>query len=647
MHAMTSSVFTTSPRLIPRYVNDGTGRLMQDRWNREEHQRLAERAIRNQAYYDGTQYDEENKLQLALLKAENPELKLDVLPEHERINAASGHIAECVDFLADQLTDGFTIECDAEGVQEIVDKTIDSSDLLKNGSDEEVAVDNLLVQAAVKGDVPFQVLWDPVEETTYLEFWEAQQVEFDVPTGRYVRGVIAEYERWVREPDGKGGFNDVKVKETQKYDLVPHVQPVFAPLQEVPAGIPNSPAPVAASTSEPIGFEIVAPLECRRRIFWDGDPEDEPHETHWLGVPFIPWEVLRVYQEGVYGFRGVPLVTEKAIQNARRFDANEQQAYLTTRFNAHASVYVTGDQALLSLERQPIIRKDLADVLRFPGGTAVGVLQLPTDIGMIDHTHDVSADAIYQAFGLTRVDTDTISGLGAPSGYALEILNRKSEGKLKRVRRTFKTDLVRMVDLCLDMTAYRKAAVIPDGPVKDMLEQDPEQDPDLFVEPVAWYEIDPETVYAERGVEIRMGSGYIVDDVSIRDDFTAGLISHEEALRQRGYSPDEIEDMLEEEFAGASSGMMMDESGALLGADGLPLTGQALVEAQKLQQDAATDHELKQEDKDANREERIKNGPAAARRAEKEKAKQGTTAGKATGSTKRKPPRTSSTRSRR
>jgi hypothetical protein len=43
-----------------------------------------------------------------------------------------------------------------------------------------------------------------------------------------------------------------------------------------------------------------------------------------------------------------------------------------------------------------------------------------------------------------------------------------------------------------------------------------------------------------------MGSGYIVDEVMTRDDFVAGLISLEEALRKRGYDDPEIVKIIEE-----------------------------------------------------------------------------------------------------
>jgi hypothetical protein len=69
----------------------------------------------------------------------------------------------------------------------------------------------------------------------------------------------------------------------------------------------------------------------------------------------------------------------------------------------------------------------------------------------------------------------------------------------------------------------------------------------MFVpERADWTDVDPQAVFPNRKIQVRMGSGYIVDEVMIRDDFTLGLISIEEALRQRGYDSDEIAQIIDE-----------------------------------------------------------------------------------------------------
>jgi hypothetical protein len=505
----------------PTFV-DSSGRVVMRRagvtvtGEAEDEQRRIDRIRINRAYYDGTQYDLDNQ---AWCQANNVPADTH-MPEHMRLHAYSTQIAECVEFIANQLTSGFQIVAeDQERVQKVIDDAIQATDLLRNESDEDLAVDSLMIEGGQAGDVPYETLWDPVEQTVYWEYWPAEQVEFKVPSGTWVKEVIRTQTITV-DAVGQGGAEVSKqVLEKVVYDMA------FQPTDLNTIG------------------EIAEPRkECRRRVYWDA--EAEPRETSWLGLPFIPWGVLRVYKEGIRGFRGDPLITRKAIDNADRLNAVEQHAFKIARYNSHGNVVVVGDQGFLQIESQPQLNKDVADVIKFPGGTGVFALTLPTDPQMIQHTRAVTADAIYASFGLTRVEPDTLDGLGGITGYALEILNRKSEGKLKRVRRTFKTDWVLAINQALDVYAYRSGAVLTDPDMLLAMENDPEMElPTAFLPTVPFWQIDPEQVFPNRSVEIRMGSGYIVDDVQIRDDYTAKLISRKEALRQRGLSDDDIDDI--------------------------------------------------------------------------------------------------------
>jgi hypothetical protein len=58
---------------------------------------------------------------------------------------------------------------------------------------------------------------------------------------------------------------------------------------------------------------------------------------------------------------------------------------------------------------------------------------------------------------------------------------------------------------------------------------------------VAFWDVDPDQVFPNRKLQIPMGVGFVVDQVLIRDDFVAKLISREEALRQRGYDDEAID----------------------------------------------------------------------------------------------------------
>lgn len=61
-----------------------------------------------------------------------------------------------------------------------------------------------------------------------------------------------------------------------------------------------------------------------------------------------------------------------------------------------------------------------------------------------------------------------------------------------------------------------------------------------------WWTTDPSMIYPERRIGIRFGSSWIVDDVRIRDDVAAQIISKREGLRQRGYGNTEIERIMDE-----------------------------------------------------------------------------------------------------
>jgi hypothetical protein len=192
------------------------------------------------------------------------------------------------------------------------------------------------------------------------------------------------------------------------------------------------------------------------------------------------------------------------------------------------------------------MNKDVADVLRFPGGTQLQSIMLPTDMGPVEQQRRVLAEAVYNLFGLTEMDRESLSGWGGVSGYALEILNAMSEATFRRIRRFWRKDWASLVNLVLDVTAWKQGvAVTVDA---DTLAARPLADQDLVdaaalgVEVLsAYWDVDPDQVFPNRKLQIPMGVGFVVDQVLVRDDFTAKLISREEALRQRGYDAEHIE----------------------------------------------------------------------------------------------------------
>lgn len=280
-------------------------------------------------------------------------------------------------------------------------------------------------------------------------------------------------------------------------------------------------------------------------------------ETAFLGIGRIPWILMKSDAKSLRGSRGESPITTQAMETADRLNAVEQVSYLISRYNSHANVAVIGDGASLKLESDGRVEKDVADVLTFPGGTALQVLTLPTDPQMIEHQRKVLTDALFGCFGLTRVDTDTVGTLGSISGYALEILNQKQESTTGRITRTWRKCWNDLIDLVLDCHAWWALGQVQmldnHGEWQDLTDDEmmavlgSVDDPDAPIVAVTWWNVDPAATFPNRTLKISMGTGYIVDDVMIRDDFTAGLISRKEALRQRGMGPTQI-DQIEQEI---------------------------------------------------------------------------------------------------
>lgn len=468
-------------------------------------------AAKRRLYYEGSQYYAEN-WDKALDCHIDP--LTDRLPEHDKLHAYSTQIGECVDFIASQLSDGFRLKMADTAAQAVLDGAVRATEILNGGeADDALTVDDILREACVPGDVPYEVRWDPIAETAFVEFWENEQVEFDVPYGQTVAKVWRRNWIWVKDRTAPN-LPDKQVLERVRYSLRKNER----------------------------GID-----ECIREVFWDN--EEDVKASEWLGMPVVPWFVLRADKRSLRGFRGDSLIKTQAMEAADRYNSVEQLSYIIARYNSHGNLVIIGDGAAVGLEADGLIHKDVADVLKFPGGTSASVITLPTDPQMIEHQREVLADSMYASFGLSRVEPATMQGLGQISGYALEILNRKSEGTFRRVRRTFRKDMIHMVNLILDVTAWRRDAVLAgvdeSGQIVDIFGAEDvradEFELPVGLLPVPMFEqIDPSEVFGNRKIDVQMPSGYIVDDVAVRDDFVSGMISRREALRKRGYSDPEI-----------------------------------------------------------------------------------------------------------
>jgi hypothetical protein len=477
-------------------------------WQDEQVRRT--KVVRRRMYYDGEQYDAEN---VKAMLACHMDPMVDRLPEHQRLHAYSTQIGEAVDFIADQLASGFMLVAKDAQVQEVVDQMVANTDTLSGGDDDEkveINCDEPLAEALKAGDSPYRVCWDPIEQQPFLELWDSEQITFVNPFGSLVTKVIREEVVWVIDEQG----DDRQVTQRMEYHIV---------------------------TNE-FGQD-----ECVEDEYWDA--EEAYRSREFLGIPLIPWGLLRGMKKSLRAYRGDSVITSKAMDAADRYDAVEQTAWLIARYNSHGNLVVIGDGAEIQVESAGKVEKDVADVLTFPTGTQAVAMVLPTDPQMIEHQRKVLAESIYQTFGLTRVEAETLEGLGAISGYALEILNRKSEGTFRRIRRQWRKDWHALLDLLLDVTAYKQQAKLQavfEGVITEVDLEDPDfRLPLDAVVSVAFWEIDPDEVFPNRVVEIRMGSAFIVDDVAIRDDFTAKLIDQKTALKQRGYDDDEIKEIFD------------------------------------------------------------------------------------------------------
>lgn len=500
-----------------------------------EQWRLFEIAKRRR-YVEGSQYDDENMKALT-------DAGLDVwaqrLPEHLRKHAYSTQIEESIFFIAGQLGDSFEVDAAAESVDDVINSALRLSPQLSgSGESEDVTITETLADALIAGDVAVQLRWDQVEDSVFFDLWEAEAVRIEWGDRDTMTEVGITEVVWVKNE------NDEDEQEVQETVYTMDLR--------------------ASADFERVWWE------CRKRVWRDDQDRstDEPLIDVWTGFPFLPWSLLRARPKGLRGNRGRSAISDQAMAAADRYNASEQAGWLITRYNSSGNIVVVGDAASLKLERDGILSTDIGDVLTFPGGTQVATVELPTSTDMIEHQRVVLAEQIYSTFGLTRVEPDTIQGLGAVSGYALEILNRKTEGTFERIRTQFVSDLRVLFSKTLDL----HDALIDEADVPDDIGPDDEPDPNLTdedgVDIPGWAlrQTNPDDPDADEGtgrfpdreIDIRLGTGYIVDDVQIRDDFQAKLISRNEALRKRGYNDPDIKkieaELADEATAAAGEG---------------------------------------------------------------------------------------------
>lgn len=478
----------------------------------------AELVRRNQvaarrAYYGGTQLDADNDACLAGLTAEQARagekmlargLVSGRLPEHLRLHAYSSEIEDSVDYLTHRLVTDFAVEAKDKAVQDVIDRCLDSSpELSGTADDDELSVERVTREALLAMDCPVRVRFDVALGNCWLDFYPSDAVRMDFTRERSDRPeFVALWETHWRTGDD-GNVHQVTIRREWRVEAYWY------------------PGPDGTPETGPVTVQCV-------ETWWEerpGQDEDILLDRIPVGVPFVPWGLLRGSRKGLRVERGESVVSTRAMRTADRLDSLLQRGFLAAAHNAHATLVVVGDQAMMKTQADGKIHKDVADVLTFPGGTAAFPVVLPTDTALIEHQRTVLLDALYGTFGLARVDQSTLQGLGAVTGYALEILNTRTESTFDVLRNQLVRDWLALVNIVLDCQAHWTAGT---------------NQLDRATAVVEALKIDPLKTYPQRSAEIRTGSGGVVDAAQIRDDFTANLISREEALRLRGYTNTEI-----------------------------------------------------------------------------------------------------------
>lgn len=443
-------------------------------------------------YYAGDQWEGENEDAYTELQRADQTATPGRLPEHLKKVAYSTQIQECVDYIAAQLAEGFQVTAQDSTVQNVIDKALSSSpDLASDDDEDDLNVTNVFRDALVAADIAVRVRWDGEEQTPWLEFWESEAVDFQFAPGNRFKLEKVWLTETIWKEDGDDWVEVVQIKE----------------------------------------WYLDTEGDCWVNTWHDdelvsGEPE---------GLRFIPWRMWRGQKKKIRTTRGESLITTRIRRLADRYDAVEQLSFVIARYNSHGNLAVIGDAALLQNSGDSRLHKDVADVLTLPGGTTLANIQLPTDPKMIEHQRDVCLDALFSAFGITRLDSDTVQGLGALSGYALEILNRKSDGTFGQIGKQLARDIRSTLNLVLDVYAVKIQEPSDDEELADLELVDPAEEPDDGV--------DVDAAFPNRAMKIEMGSGYIVDEVMLRDDFTSKLVSRRHVLKKRGMTDPEIDEM--------------------------------------------------------------------------------------------------------
>lgn len=462
--------------------------VSKDEAGRDETERNAKLPAyeRSQLYYDGAQYDQENE---DLADRTGYTARGLRLPEHLRKHAYSSHIQEAIDVLADMFAEGISFDGQ---YAELLNQWWPTTGM-------EERADDWFRESIIKGDVYAVPDFDPINESMSVDFWEAESVWPVYQRDDWRK--LARYYQYQTILDEEGQEKQQQIVWILLETPVPVVNDNIDALDTVDMEFP------------PDRF-IQQLVEY---VFEDDELIDViPHQKGFFPLVHARGDT----RHKLRSMFGDSMVTRKVQGTADRYNALGQLGFRVARQNSFSTIAVVGDSASLGAgSRDESIAKDIADVLRFPGGTDVKPIQLPSDPRMMEYQQKLLEKNLYKEFGLTKIDLEDFGGLGTISGYALEVLNRKERATYKRVRKNALAGIRDLANRMLDVHAIATGVMAGQN----------------------WWEIDPLEVYPERtGIEIVMGSGDIVDAVADRDDFTVGLVSREYVLRRKGLDTTEI-----------------------------------------------------------------------------------------------------------
>ena len=429
-------------------------------------------------YYEGNQYDDANNKKREEL-GKKPNEKLE---EHQRKHSYSGVIADGIDFITDQLMEAMSVDVEKESESKEQPETQVLFEAIWENSEMDLVAPDLTREGLVSGDSYVKLSWDEVNETVKIIPYDAQMVN---PV--YSQDNYTEIERVYISYSKLELINGIEeqVDYTEEYVLVDNEG----------------------------GYRECAVLKYR-------NDDENPYEINMLGVPFIPIIHIRTLRRRVRQSYGDSLVG-KVCGDADRYNAICQLEFLIARYNSTGHLALFGDAANIK-GNELFLGGEVADFWAFENTVEAKEIMLPTDNKMIESQKDTIEKQVYRKMGLQKMDLEDIKGLGAPSGYSLEIINRKSEGVFRRIRKELTKSFIEIFDKSIDMTAYKTKGG------------------------EEWWKIDPLKIYVDRKVTFNFGSVFVVDAQQVRDDYTAGLISLKRALMLKGYSETEALEMIDE-----------------------------------------------------------------------------------------------------